>query len=133
MEQNSLSTYDSIIPEYSQVDVDLWYRFGNTDALAMLHAKFWRKSMEDEEKEWRKTQPENELMNADVDEDAIGPGCYILDFGIPDIGRSKLWIRKEYIRLYDFCEKYLESHRTKQVPPSVVITGQPGIGKCFTL
>lgn len=46
--------------------------------------------MEGKEKEWHKTQPENELVNADEDGDAIGPGCYILDIGIPDIGRSNL-------------------------------------------
>ncbi|KAH9054177.1 hypothetical protein EDB87DRAFT_1689495 [Lactarius vividus] len=71
-------------------------------------------------------------VNEDKDEgDEIGPGCYILDLGTPDLRRSKLWIRKEYIRLYEYCNKYLESRRTEQVAPSVVITGQPGIGKSY--
>ncbi|KAH8994357.1 hypothetical protein EDB86DRAFT_2926188 [Lactarius hatsudake] len=123
---NHLSTYDSIVPYYYKY----WCMLDDTHVLAMLHDKCWAKSMEDEEEEWRKAQPENELMNADEDGDVIGPGCYILDLGIPGLGRSKLWIRKEYIQLYDFCEKYLDSCRGEE-PPSVVITGQPGIGKSY--
>ncbi|KAH9080202.1 hypothetical protein EDB83DRAFT_2513110 [Lactarius deliciosus] len=80
---NHLSTYDSIVPYYC------WRMLDGTHVLAMLHDKFWAKSMEDEEKEWRKAQPENELMNVE-DEDAIGPGCYILDLGIP--GKS-YWVQ----------------------------------------
>ncbi|KAI9442329.1 hypothetical protein H4582DRAFT_1809402 [Lactarius indigo] len=84
--------------------------------------------------------PENESMNIDKDKDAdegegeedeTGPGCYILDLGVPDIRRSKLWVRKEYIRLYGYCNKYLELHRDDHMAPSVVITGQPGIGKSY--
>ncbi|KAI9434189.1 hypothetical protein H4582DRAFT_1856074 [Lactarius indigo] len=86
--------------------------------------------------------PENESMDIDKDKEAdededesegdeTGPGCYILDLGIPDIRRSRLWVRKEYIRLYGYCNKYLESHRDDDIAPSVVITGQPGIGKSY--
>ncbi|KAI9438109.1 hypothetical protein H4582DRAFT_1878695 [Lactarius indigo] len=64
------------------------------------------------------------------EEDETGPG-YILNLGIPHIQRSVLWVRKEYIRLYGYCDKYLESLRHEQMPPSVVITGQPGIGKSY--
>ncbi len=120
------STYDSIIPKTGAQ----WPRLHNTHALARLHRKFWGQSMQGE--------PENKSLNVDWDEDAeedeedgIGPGCYILDLGIPDIGRSKLWIRREYIRLYKYYNEYLESRRKEQVPPSVVITGQPGIGERF--
>ncbi|KAH8993992.1 hypothetical protein EDB92DRAFT_349231 [Lactarius akahatsu] len=60
--------------------------------------KFWLQGMQD--------VPKNESMNVDQDEDAdedkgkgdeTGPGCYILDLSVPDLRRSKLWIRKEYI------------------------------------
>ncbi|KAI9443511.1 hypothetical protein H4582DRAFT_1202088 [Lactarius indigo] len=37
-------------------------------------------------------------------DDEIGPGCHILVFATPGIGRSKLWIRKDYTRLYNFCD-----------------------------
>ncbi|KAH9083658.1 hypothetical protein EDB83DRAFT_2212994 [Lactarius deliciosus] len=76
-------------------------------------------------------------MNVDKDDDADegegegdAPG-FILKLGIPGIWRSELLVRKEYIRLYEYCDKYLESRRNKQTPPSVVITGQPGVGKSY--
>ncbi|KAH8996620.1 hypothetical protein EDB92DRAFT_1793737 [Lactarius akahatsu] len=81
-------------------------------------------------------------MNVDKDDNAdegegegdeTGPGCFIFKFGIPGIWRSELLVRKEYIRLYEYCDKYLESRRNNQKPPSVVITGQPGIGKSYWL
>lgn len=81
-------------------------------------------------------------MNVDVDEDEdmgeedeVGPGCGILDTGITALGRSKLWIRQEYLRLYKYCDDHLGSKSSNilQESPSVVITGQPGIGKCFTM
>ncbi|KAH9006497.1 hypothetical protein EDB86DRAFT_2795089, partial [Lactarius hatsudake] len=74
--------------------------------------------------------------NADEGEgegDETGPGCFILKLGIPGIWRSELLVRKEYIQLYEYCDKYLESRRNDQKPPSVVITGQPGIGKSYWL
>ncbi|KAH8992842.1 hypothetical protein EDB86DRAFT_2830389 [Lactarius hatsudake] len=97
--------------------------------LVQLHRKFWLQSLQD--------VPENESMSADKDDDADegegeedGPG-FILKLGIPGIWRSELLVRKEYIRLYEYCDKYLESRRNKQKPPSVVITEQPGIGKSY--
>lgn len=53
--------------------------------------------------------PENEPMSVDEDEgegDEIGPGCGILDIGIPELGCSKFWICKEYIRLDKYCDDY---------------------------
>ncbi|KAH9017447.1 hypothetical protein EDB84DRAFT_1276537 [Lactarius hengduanensis] len=93
-----------------------------------LHRKFWLQSLQD--------VPENESMNVDKDEDPgedegegdeTGPG-YILNIDIPNIW-PKLLVRKEYIQLYKFCNKYLGLNRNWPIPPSVVITGQPGVGK----
>ncbi|KAH8976722.1 hypothetical protein EDB86DRAFT_3057817 [Lactarius hatsudake] len=98
-----------------------------------LHRKFWPQSLQD--------VPENESMNVDKDVkdedpgededegegDENGPG-YILNIDIPKI-LPKLLVRKEYIQLYKFCNKYLGSNPNWYMPPSVVITGQPGIGK----
>ncbi|KAH9176571.1 hypothetical protein EDB89DRAFT_2065396 [Lactarius sanguifluus] len=82
--------------------------------LVQLHRKFWLQSLQD--------VPENEAR-----ETGEGLG-FILKLGIPGIWRSELLVRKEYTRLYEYCDKYLESRRNEQKPPSVVITGQPGIG-----
>jgi hypothetical protein len=59
----------------------------------------------------------------------IGPECYGLDPGI-DLKNSELWVRQDYIRIYDYCSKRHEEGPTSvtKMPRSVVITGQPGVG-----
>ncbi len=119
-----------------------WLKLADHEVLAQLHAKYWRKSMLDEEKEWRRKQESDfdasihgcdgsDRMIDDVDGD-IGPGCYVLDIGIDDLPIQKVWIRSDYIRMYDYCSNHYErTKRTRinQMAPSVVITGQPGIGR----
>jgi hypothetical protein len=119
--------------------------------VAQLHAKFWGKSMDDEEEEWRKTQPPipstgSELQHEDQDiddrmdegadesdgtdrDDDVIPGCYMLHLGIDGLDISDIWIRAEYIRIFDYIEAFFNKPRNRPVrAPSVVITGQPGIG-----
>ena len=116
-------------------------------ALAQLHAKFWGKSMAEEEEQWRRAQPRTptiggELGDEDQDgdermdedqgertdlEDDILPGCYVLDIGIDC---SRIWVRAEYIRMYNFLESYYHEVTRKPGPaPGAVLTGQPGIGE----
>lgn len=136
------SSLSSIVP----TDLDPWRRLRKTELLARLHAKFWHRSMEAEAREWRETQLEDGLGPMDVDVDKqpgnndikvteredneIDTDCYILQIDIP--GLEQLWIRKEFIQLYNCCDDYLKSDRQDRKPRSVVITGQPGIGECFT-
>jgi hypothetical protein len=70
---------------------------------------------------------EDERM--EVDDDFI-PGCAILNIDIDRLPFPKIWIRAEYIRIYN----YLESRETppridNHIPPAAVVTGQPGIGE----
>jgi hypothetical protein len=138
MEQDTLSTYSSILPEHGPK----WTRLLDSESFAQLHAKSWGAHMQEEERKWRENQSEDVPMNVNVDnetaeeedEDETGPGCYILKFpAMADM--NPIWIRKEYIRAYDFCEKYLVFCRNNPLhqPPSVVVTGQPGIGECPAL
>ena len=127
-----------------------WLKLADSDEAAQLHRKFWRKSMVSEEAEWRGTQKpvgddpgdvsdgEVDPMDVDMDEKGkeeevdFGPGCYILNIDIDDLPHPKIWIRAEYIRIYDRCSAHYESclsQPSRDVAPSVVITGQPGIGK----
>ena len=66
--------------------------------------------MKDEEDEWRRENPEDETLEVDKDdentENQIGPGCYPLDLGIMGLSRSQLWIRKDYILIYNRCEEF---------------------------
>jgi len=121
-----------------------WFKLTDDEDLPQLHTKFWRKSMVSEEAEWRGSQKsvgddsgdmsdgEVDPMDVDMDEqdDEIGPGCYVLNMGIETLPHSKIWIRTDYIRIYDYCSEYYELCRSlpHKAAPSVVITGQPGIG-----
>jgi len=77
-----------------------------------------------------------EVMVADDDysnpESETGPGCYPLDPSVLFRGKRR-WIRKDYIRMYDFCDQWYEQvtgmgSRANRRAPSVVITGQSGVG-----
>src|SRR5258708_6020015 len=124
-----------------------WFKLADSDKAAQLHRKFWRRSMVSEEAEWRGTQKsvgddpgdvsdgEVDPMDVDMDEeeeDEIGPECYILNIGIKGLPHSKIWIRTDYIRIYDYCSGHYESclsQPSRWVAPSIIITGQPGVGK----
>ena len=106
-----------------------WEKLDDMEELVQLHRKFWIQG-----------ESANILLNPrepeDLDEgdgDDIGPNCHVLDIGIPTLGLTKLWIRNEYIRMYKHCEDHLESNRNESKSPAVVVTGQPGIGRCFML
>jgi hypothetical protein len=78
---------------------------------------------------WRNSQDAIEVDDSDP-ESETGPGCYLLDFQLGLWG-SRLWIRKDYIRMYDFCNQWyghVTSRDFRHAAPSVVITGQSGIG-----
>ncbi|KAN0127602.1 hypothetical protein V8E53_014580 [Lactarius tabidus] len=73
------------------------------------------------------------VEGAAEDDDAVGPECHLLDLGISDPGRWKIWVRKEFIRMYKRCNDHLETNRHESQSPSLIVTGQPGIGKSYWL
>jgi hypothetical protein len=112
-----------------------WMKLDDDHELVKLHRKFWL-----EGEYW------NRLLNLpwheDADEDdgdesadeGDGHGIrsgYVLDLDM-DFGRSSVWVRKEYIRMYKRCTDHLGAAKNTEETPSVVITGQPGIGRCST-
>ena len=103
-------------------------------APVQFYDKFWGKSMADEEQKWRNAQSPSstpvegcEPMEVDVSEedDDLIEGCCFLELDIEDINFSRIWIRAEYIRIYNT----LENQRGFNSAPAAVITGQPGIGE----
>ena len=115
-------------------------RFVLNRDFAKLHEDSWGKSMTIEEQGWRDSQEAMDLavdvMVADDDrsnpESETGPGCYPLDPSVLFRGERR-WIRKDYIRMYDFCDQWYEQvtgmgSRANRPAPSVVITGQSGVG-----
>ena len=147
------STFASVveIPSYMQP----WPILYGNHPLARLHAKFWGKNMADEEQQWLNADQEgkerihavvNEKMVVDetavVDEtmeeattvdpdDDIIPGCYMLDIGIEGL-IPKLWIRAEYIRVFNSLNAYYDELSFIDKAPCAVVTGQPGIGELVT-
>ena len=63
--------------------------------------------------------------------DGIGPGCYSLDIGVKGLQTSKIWVRADYIRVYDSCNQIYEDAMCQlfNFRISIAITGQPGVGK----
>jgi hypothetical protein len=91
---------------------------------SQLHSKYWGERIEDEAERWRELNP---IVNDPTND--IGAGCYALNLGFGFLP-SKLWVRQDYVRVYDYCcRRYAEGPTTAgKIPRSVVITGQPGIG-----
>jgi hypothetical protein len=102
-----------------------WSKLEDDHELSRLRSKFWGKKIEEEAKERRELQPTVEVDRAND----IGPECYGLDLGI-ELKRSELWVRQDYIRIYDYCSKRYEEgpSSVRKIARSVVITGQPGVG-----
>ncbi|KAF9502706.1 hypothetical protein BS47DRAFT_1070022 [Hydnum rufescens UP504] len=69
-------------------------------------------------------------MEGDVEDEDSLPGCYYLDIDIEGLQPQGLWIRPDYVRIYDalHCDYPSPMVRTGNTP-CAVITGQPGVGK----
>src|SRR6266850_1404516 len=115
-----------------------WIALKDYKALSQLHTKYWGKPIQGNELELQ-TPSEGQPMDEDEDQSEVGSGCFTLDFDIPLLRISKLLVRQDYIRIYDYCNthyndvwSYSEPGRPPPSAPSVVITGQPGTGECFS-
>lgn len=56
------------------------------------------------------------------------------DIGIDGLAASSLWIRADYIRIYDTLQDYYKKYAKPRAPAlSAVLTGQSGIdeSRCF--
>src|SRR5437588_5287066 len=71
-------------------------------SLSKLHAKFWNRSIDEDESTWARAH--DQLM--DTDESDIVRGCFPLEINIDNFRISKLWFRKDYIRIYDRCNSH---------------------------
>ena len=123
-----------------------WHKVDDDSRFSEFHAKFWGKSMVDEEQEWLnlKTQSPDRSTDDDVimddgydedpDADEFIPGCYELDVSpnpVSDV--SKIWIRAEYVRIYKYAESRYELCYERGKAQATVVTGQPGNGECVCL
>ena len=97
--------------------------------LSVFHAKYWGVGIEQDESKW--VGAHSQLM--DTSNSEVVRGCFALDLDDDSLAPSKIWIRKDYLRIYDFCERRCEYIRDNlHLAPSVVVTGQPGLGEYFS-
>lgn len=105
-------------------DPALWSKLQTDEPFSQLSSKYWGKRIEGEAEQWRKSHS----TIVDDPENDIGPGCYVLDPGA-NSHFPKLWVRKDYIRIYDYCcAQHAQGPLTTGTQRSAVVTGQPGIG-----
>jgi hypothetical protein len=114
--------FASVFQAYDRKGPASWSKLDDIHPYSQLHSKYWGKGIEDEAEEWVKSHP----IVYDPTND-IGPGCFVLDFGIEYYHPSRLWVRQDYIRMYNYCCDKAPPVKALH-PCSVVITGQPGIG-----
>jgi len=121
----SMANVTSTLASVFRGDLASWSKLADSHRFSELRSNFWGNQIEHEAEQWRESHP---AMENDHTND-IGASCYGLDLGI-DIKYSKLWVREDYIRLYDYCSEWYEEHphSPEQLAPAVVITGQPGVG-----
>jgi hypothetical protein len=108
-----------------QEDRRSWSKLPDDAPFSQLSSKYWGNNIECEAKRWRKSHP------TIVDDPAndIGPDCFMLNLDI-NFSPSKLWVRQDYIRIYDYCKKrHASGPLTTGRQRSVVLTGQPGVGE----
>ena len=131
-------------------DLNEWESFkaDPVSALSQWHIKFWGKIIADEQKSCDAQPPasmegsglgndgrdEDKIMDVDTSEgvnldDDIIPGCHFLHIDIKKFPYPKIWIRAEYIRIYDALEAYYNQPSYPYLAPAAVITGQPGVGE----
>jgi hypothetical protein len=90
--------------------------------LTQFHAKFW--GVEEE----GGLSDNMEVEDSTADDHEISPRCYVLDIGIRGV-EDKIWVRAEYIKMFEYAEKFYAESLPNPLSPCLVITGQPGIGE----
>ena len=116
-----------------------WIKLEGNNRFTAFHLKFWGKSMDDDEREWKSQfqsqkhstddDGDDDTDDEDVDDELI-PGCCELDISpspVSDI--STIWIRADYVRIYKYAESKYDLCYERRKAQALVITGQPGIGE----
>ena len=103
-----------------------WPKLDDDESLSMLHDKCWGKDISDERRKWLGTQSRGHQM--DTDETSAGFALYL---DIKALNQGSMWVREDYVLLYNDCTAHFNDPMvlSGSKPPSVVITGQPGVGK----
>ena len=109
--------------------VDDWKSriISNDDPLAKFHTKFWGVANTAGEQEY---DNDMEIDGSAAEDNDIIPGCHVLDISIRG-AEEKIWVRADYIRIFEFAEGFYAKNVSGPLSPCLVITGQPGTGELF--
>jgi hypothetical protein len=123
------------LPSYTHVFRDgqpkkHWLKLEADETLSILLANFWGEDIREEKRRWLETPTASGAYQMDDEAPVIAANfAFSLDIGL---NVSRIWVRKDYVLLYDECTDYFtdpDNEKFDSRPPSIVITGQPGIGK----
>jgi hypothetical protein len=119
-----MSTLATVVGSNQQAIAD-WnsHKAPPYDPFTAFHAKFWGV------KEEGRLSDNMEVDDSTADGHDISPRCYVLDIGIQGVEEGKIWVRADYIRMFEFAEKFYAESLSNPLSPCIVITGQPGIGE----
>jgi hypothetical protein len=115
-----------------QSAAESWYPVPDDDPFLLLHRTFWCKPIVTVS---RQSPHDDDLMDVDEDEDEVDSDYFTFNLDNPEISTDAILLRQEYPRFYDLCDSYCDRRKSGflKKAPSVVITGQPGIGECSPL
>jgi hypothetical protein len=113
---------------FQRLPKDPWLELSSDEPLSSLHAEYWGKGILDDKRKWLEAQDGGHRMDTDE-----VPANFALYIDINGLKPRSLWVRKDYMLLYDACMAYFSRPRKSGTPPSVVLTGQPGVGTYHTL
>jgi hypothetical protein len=126
------TTMTPALPSYTHLFRDgqpkkPWIKLEADEIFSMLQAEFWGKDILEEKRKWQETQTEAHQMDTD---EALANFAFPFDMESADV--SNVWVREDYVLLYDECTTFFadpDNKKFRRRPPTIVITGQPGIGK----
>jgi len=107
-----------------------WTRLDDIEPLGKLHTRFWGIPITRHVQQQSSDPSEGEDKHTDMSEEDDTKGGYVLEIHNAAIHMKRIWVRAEYIRIYDFLVDYYNKKTAyKGIAPAAVVTGQPGIGK----
>jgi len=102
-----------------------WPKLDADRYFSRLHAKWWGRDIREDQRQWQAKQTMYQSM--DTDQNNVLPANFAFLFNIND-EKSNMWVREEYVLLYDYCTAHFNQSSLYK-SRSIVLTGQPGIGK----
>ncbi|EGO02970.1 hypothetical protein SERLA73DRAFT_70446 [Serpula lacrymans var. lacrymans S7.3] len=100
-----------------------WNLLDEDNPFAAFHRKFWGKDMSFDGQSERGA---DKYVVEEMNEAQLVEGCHVIHVDI-DALCTKLWVRAEYLRVYEYLQAVYNGRKKHESGLTVVLTGQPGI------